>query len=302
MTNDMMVVYLEKVFLLEKLAFEETYLCNRLKKEIAKLKHQNNSEINMRSHRSESDAGIASLAVGVGIVGSVVSIAVLFIVSIFGDYTSSVGFFETIFNFALCGFVIGGLIGGAIGMADLNSIQKDNREVDEYNKKLRNEHAYLKRKNDEQIKIMQEEIRIVQGEMNNTQKLLSTYYSKNIIYPKYRDLVPISSIYEYFKSGRCCCLEGHEGAYNIYENELRLNLIITKLDDIIYNLEQIKSSQYMLYDAISSVKNDVSSISNTMMRLEENVRSIYADTQIVKYNNMITAKNTEFLKWIEVLK
>ena len=60
---------------------------------------------------------------------------------------------------------------------------------------------------------------------------LVSFYSKNIIYPKYRGLVPIAAFYEYFNSGRCDTLTGHEGAYNIYETEIRMNIIIAKLDD-----------------------------------------------------------------------
>ncbi len=45
--------------------------------------------------------------------------------------------------------------------------------------------------------------------------------------------------------GRCVAFEGHEGAYNIYENEIRLNVVIQKLDDVIQKLDQIQDNQYI---------------------------------------------------------
>ena len=60
---------------------------------------------------------------------------------------------------------------------------------------------------------------------DKTCTLLERMYNKGIIYEKYQyDLVAVSMFAEYFKFGRCSCLEGHEGAYNIYENEIRLGV------------------------------------------------------------------------------
>ena len=72
-------------------------------------------------------------------------------------------------------------------------------------------------------------------------------YSLDVIFPKYRNIIAVSSFYEYLLSGRCDKLEG---AYNIFESELRMNLIINKIDDVIKHLEKIEQHQYMLYSAI----------------------------------------------------
>mgnify|MGYP001864484039 FL=1 len=77
-----------------------------------------------------------------------------------------------------------------------------------------------------------------------------TIYDKNIIFPKYRRLPLVCSLYEYFCSGRCSTLEGHEGAYNILEMEIRLDRIITQMDMVITRLESIRDGQYVLYSAI----------------------------------------------------
>lgn len=62
------------------------------------------------------------------------------------------------------------------------------------------------------------------------------------------------SLYEYICAGRCSTLEGHEGAYNLYETEMRLDQIITRLDKVIANLGAIRENQFMLFSAIQDMK------------------------------------------------
>lgn len=74
--------------------------------------------------------------------------------------------------------------------------------------------------------------------------------------------------------------EAHEGAYNKYDNESRLDYIICKMDEVIKHLEDIKSNQYQLYSAIqeSSEKCD---------------RLIANTSQMVTQLNGIQAQGTE---------
>ena len=88
----------------------------------------------------------------------------------------------------------------------------------------------------------------------------NSLYSLNIIYPKYRNLVAISSLFEYFESGRCSSLEGADGAYNMYEYELRSNIIINSLSQIIEDLGKIKNNQYALYETIQESNQTVSDL------------------------------------------
>ena len=81
---------------------------------------------------------------------------------------------------------------------------------------------------------------------------LYTLYSKNVIYAKYRNLVTIATLFEYIDSGRCFELEGPNGAYNLYEGELRSDIIISSLSSIISNLEAIRNNQYTLYQSIET--------------------------------------------------
>lgn len=79
---------------------------------------------------------------------------------------------------------------------------------------------------------------------------LKDLYSKGVVYAKYRNLVTIATLFEYIDSGRCFELEGPNGAYNLYEAELRADIIISSLNSIISNLEAIRNNQYTLYRSI----------------------------------------------------
>ena len=73
-----------------------------------------------------------------------------------------------------------------------------------------------------------------------TKELLDKLYAKDVIYPKYRTLPALTSIYEYFVTGRCDSLAGANGAYNMYEDEVRKDTVISQLNTVIENLEQIR--------------------------------------------------------------
>lgn len=115
-----------------------------------------------------------------------------------------------------------------------------------------------------------------------SEMFLQSLYNMNVLFPKYRNLIAVSQIYEYIASGRCTELEGPNGAYNLYESELRQNNIISKLDVIINQLELIQQTQSMLYSAIQQ--------SN---RLLENISQ---NTAIIAFNSQITADNSEIVK------
>lgn len=124
-----------------------------------------------------------------------------------------------------------------------------------------------------------------------TKQLLKKYYDMGFIYPKYRGLVPICTICEYLESGRCFSLLGHEGAYNLYESELRMNMIIGKLDDVINRLDDISANQRMLAQELRKSNAQLQRISGTLDNIENN-------TALTQYYSSVTASNTTFMSWL----
>ncbi|RHS33390.1 hypothetical protein DWV52_06900 [Ruminococcaceae bacterium AF10-16] len=124
------------------------------------------------------------------------------------------------------------------------------------------------------------------------QAALRNLYEEGIIYPKYQNLVAVSTIYEYLASGRCDRLEGPNGAYNLYEMELRQNIVIGQLSTITEHLEQIKENQYTLYYEIQ----------NANRNSESMLSSIGDDVKFSAYQNAATAKNVETMRYISMMK
>ena len=113
--------------------------------------------------------------------------------------------------------------------------------------------------------------KILDNETAQTMELLqksitarNELYAAGIIFGKYQNAVALSSFYEYLVSGRCEKLEGTNGAYNLYESEVRANRVIEQLDTVIDSLEQIKSNQYMMYSAMCSMKKELAQLNETM--------------------------------------
>ena len=125
-----------------------------------------------------------------------------------------------------------------------------------------------------------------------TKSVLNSLYDLNIIHPKYRSLVPVSSFYEYLDTGRCTQLEGHEGAYNIYETEIRLNHIVTRLDVIITKLDEIIENQYYIANELSKANNILRNIDNNNYKMLQSMERIEENTDLIEYNTHCTSVNS----------
>lgn len=120
------------------------------------------------------------------------------------------------------------------------------------------------------------------SKLQDLETALQRHYELNVIFPKYREIVAIASINEYLESGRCDKLEGANGAYNLYENELRQNIVIGQLSTIISNMEMIRSNQYSLYQELTKANNTIDEIISEL-------RDIRSDTKLIAHFSHVTA-------------
>lgn len=117
----------------------------------------------------------------------------------------------------------------------LQEVYEQNYEkVVEQNKIAQNAYDSAIYECDTSCKIIVEEAR---PHIDETRSILSRLYSLGVIYPKYCNLPALTSIYEYYMTGRCEELTGPHGAYNLYEDELRKDTVISQLNTVIENLE-----------------------------------------------------------------
>lgn len=271
--------YVEKVYILESTKYEQELLINKINKKI----NQVNS-IKLKPIKSTDSTGqiFINSVIGAGVCA--------FFAWLFLYITVMFGLFElsTIVKMAIGAGVILFIL---FFWACISSREEDIRD----NQNIAKENEQLNRNKKVMYEYLMENQESTKSVYENTERILKQYYDRNILFPKYRNLIAVSSIYEYLQSGRCSTLEGYEGAYNIFENELRLNLIVTKLDDIIYRLDSIRDNQYMLYDAINRGN-------HTSEKLFQSLEKIGDNSAVSAYNSSINAQNTEFLKWVEFLR
>lgn len=199
-----------------------------------------------------------------------------------------------VFNsFIIYTVVIGCILVGAFRSARKRfKAMKNHQNAIQYNKNVEIENANIKKVSAHKLKIVGAEYDKAVEKLRETQNILADYYSENIIYDKYRALVPVCTFYEYIASGRCNQLEGYEGAYNLYENELRLNVIANKLNDIMERLDNIASSQSAILNAINEstakldhLETSVSSSLNKLESLEKNGETINYYSKVNTINN-----------------
>lgn len=134
---------------------------------------------------------------------------------------------------------------------------------------------------------------ILNRELQKSKNLLTQLYAQQYMYPKYCTLPALTSIYEYFITGRCDELTGPHGAYNMYEDELRKDMVISQLNVVIEHLEQIKQNQYMLYQQVRMIQQDTARINQEMSQIKGLTFQIARLSTLNTYYAAITARNSQ---------
>lgn len=142
-------------------------------------------------------------------------------------------------------------------------------------------------------------IKSAEASLAETKEDLRKLYALDVIYPKYRNFIAACTIYEYFKSGRCYTLTGHEGAYNLYESELKQNIIISMLQDISTQMNKIIQNQYVLWQAIEDTNDRISGLSS---KVDSSVAKLSAEVESAKYSAQLAEQNTNYLVYLESVK
>lgn len=187
-----------------------------------------------------------------------------------------------------------------------------NKEVKENNRKtiketeLRNETIDLENAERKKMallakqkaEIYKEELDILKGKYAEIKKLLEKYYDLDYIYPKYRKLVYICSIYEYFDSGRCDTLTGPYGAYNLLEQDIKYSKIVEKLDVIVDKLDEIIENQRELYSVMRDCTNSIAELANSLDNVGRNVNNIFEGIEEklsdIEFNSNLTAQYSQY--------
>lgn len=173
------------------------------------------------------------------------------------------------------------------------------KKMEQYNAKV----AADQRRIQQELKLKQEigkQIASVKAERYRTQNALTALYSLSIIHKDYRNLVAVSSFYDYLDKGICTKLTGRDGAYAFYEEALRFNRIEAKLDIIIEKLDEIAANQQYLASLIrdgNATLNRIEHQNNSMLRKMDTIRE---NTAVTAYNTQCCAESMSVMESISL--
>ncbi len=157
-----------------------------------------------------------------------------------------------------------------------------------------------------QCQILVPQLISVQEELKKTQQALDMFYSVDVVYPKYRNMKAIYSFLEYICSGRCSELQGHEGAYNLYEEDLKFDRIIDRLDiiseqivGISDDLSIIQNNQRNQYEAVLEINKKQDKIIQQEYNNGRMLQNIQVNSSLSLYNENRSRQRLESIEWIE---
>ena len=195
--------------------------------------------------------------------------------------------------------VIGVIVGIIFIIGESIETKKRNEEIDKRNRWIAEQNERTDREIKHALTELEKQYKIVETKTIRTNEILNRLYALNILHPDYRNIVAVCSLCQYLDSERCYSLKGYDGAYNIYEQEKRMDIIITKLVDIIANLKQIQRNQQMIYNAIVSAHTAVSGV---MQEIRSDLKKNQAINQEIREYSRISAENSNAMMFLEAWK
>lgn len=208
--------------------------------------------------------------------------------------------------------VAGAVLGGSIPWRYWKNVLENRRihMIEKYRKMQKaDEQAIVerRRKNDElatALPKLREALSCMKNIYSDTAETLEKYYAVNVIPNDYRSMVPVCMFYDYIKNKRTYSIERNPvtsdiGAINMYEDEMYKRLIVTKLNDVISNLNRIQQNQAVLYDAVMESNREtqrlIKSVDDNISDFRNNVDR---KMDVMIYQNERIQKHAEYLHYV----
>ena len=138
------------------------------------------------------------------------------------------------------------------------------------------------------------------------------FYSGNLIPVKYRNAVPMSMMYEYFVTRICSELEGKDGAFARFENEIyikriadtveriseKLDVVIQNQGQILRKVEDIDRKTDRIVSEIGQVKSGIGKLHSDLGKIQQSVDNIEGNAELTKYYSEVTARYAQHEMWV----
>ncbi len=205
---------------------------------------------------------------------------------------------------------------GIISLIPIWSARKEAKKIEEYyyekKERISSDYEKIKKENDnlkaqwnQQLAEWNNSNDALLAEMDQpyieTLRVRVQLYAIDAIYPKYQNLPALTSIYEYFITGRCDELTGPHGAYNMYEDEVRKDTVISQLNTVIENLEQIRQSQFMLYEQVKMIQKTASAINGELAQIRGYTIALTQLTALNTYYAALNERNSRATMYYHLL-
>lgn len=173
-----------------------------------------------------------------------------------------------------------------------NKLAKDRARVNESNAIALKKYDVVTQKVKEEKSAYQTRLTYFKKNTNVAESAFQKFVSSGFLYRSYQSIVPICQFIQYLESGRCSELEGPNGCYNLFEAELRQNIIINKLDNIEQTLYRMEANQHVMMNTLASIDKTSKELCNVAIDMAKDVANIRGNVEAIKVCSAITASAT----------
>lgn len=289
--------YLETLVDLEKNAYMQSQLLNNLRNRIDRL---GKPIVYQKPQKKEADflSNLQIGVVGTAFVGAILG-AIVGLVNSDGLFDAIDKVIGTGIQWLLYGLGAGVVVGIILHIYECHA-NKNDYNIDYLNYVSSTENDNIRvNKEKEQIKQLQAISSATIQKQAATNALLQQYYDIGVIPPEYQNIIAVCSIFGYLEKGICDKLKGYDGAFAQYQMDLRFKRLEDKLDAVLASLEQIKENQYVLYNAITQVNQNVTTLINKTERQLHLMEKLDNKMDIMNYYQQQTLVENRYQSYLQ---
>ena len=143
---------------------------------------------------------------------------------------------------------------------------------------------------------------MINKELSAVEQLLKKYYATGILYPTYHNPRAVVTILQYLQSGRCEGLNGTNGAYNMYEAELRMDTVIEQLKIMNFLMRQLVQNTANILAGVRIINSRLDEIQSSLITQQDLMTQYNKSIEDVKDNVYLFSAQTEAMESLEKMK